>query len=433
MVTIITFLFVLSVLVFVHEFGHFIAAKKAGVRVETFSIGMGPKLLKKVSGDTEYCLSAIPLGGYVKMKGENPDEESTGDSDELMAKSIPARFSIFFAGPLMNVLLAILLLSLVYFIGIEEPKYLYDPPIIGWIEDESPADEMGLLPGDLILSVGGSNVPTWEQTLVMIGSVGDKLTEIEFERDGASRTVSIKPNLIKEIGAGHIGIHPRIEAFVGALSPGFPAEKAGIQAGDKIIQINDIPIIHWDQMVQLIQTLPEQEMEVTVLRNGEKIAVKLTPQKEGDRLLIGIQLQQQQTVLKKYGFVESISRGTKRCWELTTMTLDLLRRLVTWQASPKSIGGPIMIAQMSGEVAKQGVSELLSFMGLISLSLGIFNLLPIPVLDGGHIFLLVVEFINRKPLSMEKRELAQKIGLLILIPLFLFVFYNDIARLVSSW
>lgn len=433
MITIITFLFVLSVLVFVHEFGHFIAAKKAGVYVETFSIGMGPKLLKKVVGDTEYCLSAIPLGGYVKMKGENPDEEVTGDDDELMSKSILARFSIFFAGPFMNVLWAIVLVSLVYFIGIEEPKYLYDPPIIGWIEDESPAAEIGLLPGDLVLSVGGAKVPTWEQALVMIGSVGDKLTKIEFERDGESRTVDIKPELIKKIGAGYIGIHPRIEAAVGALSPGFPAEKAGILSGDTIIQINETPIIHWDQMVQFIQTLPEQEMEITVLRGEEKVTMKLTPQKEGNRLLIGIQLQQQQTVLRKYGLGESIVKGTERCWELTTMTLDLLRRLVTWQASPKSIGGPIMIAQMSGEVAKQGISELLSFMGLISLSLGIFNLLPIPVLDGGHIFLLIVEFINRKPLSMEKRELAQKIGLLILIPLFIFVFYNDIARLVSSW
>lgn len=418
---------------FVHEFGHLIAAKKMGVRVETFSVGMGPKLLKKVIGDTEYCLSAIPLGGYAKMKGENPDEEGSDDSDNLMAKSIPARFLIFFAGPLMNVLLAIVLVSLVFFIGIEEPKYMYDPPVIGWIEDGSPASEIGLQPGDLILSAGGVKVLTWEQALITVGSVGDNVTEIEFERDNEIRTVSIKPDLIKEIGAGHIGIHPMIEAFVGALSPGFPAEKAGVQVGDKIVQINDIPITNWNQMVQLIQTLPQQELDVRVLRGDEEIDMKISPQKDGDRRLIGIQLQQQQTVLRKYGVVESISRGTKRCWELTTMTLGLLKRLVTWQASPKSIGGPIMIAQMSGEVAKQGVPELLSFMGLISLSLGIFNLLPIPVLDGGHIFLLAVEFINRKPLSIEKRELAQKIGLFILIPLFLFVFYNDIARLVSSW
>ena len=433
MFTIIIFLFVLSVLVFVHEFGHFIAAKKAGVRVETFSIGMGPKLLKKVAGETEYCLSAIPLGGYVKMKGENPDEESTGASDELTAKSIPTRFSIFFAGPLMNVLLAILLVSLVYFIGIEEPKYMYDPPVIGWIEDDSPADKMGLQEGDLILSVGGAKVPTWEQTLVLIGSVGEQSTDIEFKRENEVQTISVKPELIKEIGAGHIGIHPIIEAYVGALSPGFPAEAAGVQVGDKIIQINDIPIVNWNQMVQLIQTLPQEELDVRVLRGEKEIDMKIAPQKEGDRRLLGIQLQQQQTVLRKYGVVESISRGVKRCWELTAMTLNMLRRLVTWQASPKSIGGPIMIAQMSGEVAKQGIPELLNFMGLISLSLGIFNLLPIPVLDGGHIFLLIVEFINRKPLSMEKRELAQKIGLLILIPLFLFVFYNDIARLISSW
>ncbi len=415
---------------FVHEFGHFIAAKKMGVRVETFSIGMGPKLLKKVSGDTEYCLSAIPLGGYVKMKGENPDEESTGDSDELTAKSIPARFSIFFAGPLMNMLLAIMLLSLVFFIGIQMPKYLDEAPVIGWVEENSPAEKMGLLPGDLILTVGDSKVSTWEQAMLLIASVGDNLVDLEIERSNATQIISGTPELIEEIGAGYIGVQPIMKPIVGGLSPNFPAEKAGVRIGDEIIEIDGQAIVHWIQMATIVHARPDEELQVLILRDGERIPMQITPQKDGEYGLLGIS-SQQQTALKKYGPLESISRGTERCWELTIMTLDLLRRLVTGKASPKSIGGPIMIAQLSGQVAKQGVSELLSFMGLISLSLGIFNLLPIPVLDGGHIFLLGVEFIYRKPLSIKKRELAQKIGLLILIPLFLFVFYNDIARLVN--
>ncbi len=415
---------------FVHEFGHFIAAKKAGVYVETFSIGMGPKLLKKKYGETEYCLSAIPLGGYVKMKGENPDEALTGASDELTSKSIPVRFSVFFAGPLMNILLAIVLVSSVFYIGIQMPKYLEDAPVIGWIDEESPAEKMGLEIGDLILSVGRQRVHTWEQAMLYIASTGDKLLDIEIQRGQATHIVSGTPEVVEQLGAGYIGIQPVMEPIVGGVQAGFPAEKAGLQVNDHIIAINDQPIVHWYQLVDIVSVSANQELQVTVLRNGQTHQFAITPKEQNDRGFLGIN-SQTLVVMKKYGIAESISRGVQRCWELTLMTFDLLRRLVTLQASAKTVGGPIMIAQMSGEVARQGLSELLNFMGLVSLSLGIFNLLPIPILDGGHIFLLLVEFLNRKPLSLQKRELAQKIGLLILIPLFLFVFYNDIARLIG--
>ncbi len=181
---------------FVHEFGHFIAAKKAGVYVETFSIGMGPKLLKKKYGETEYCLSAIPLGGYVKMKGENHDEALTGASDELTSKSIPVRFSVFFAGPLMNILLAIVLVSSVFYIGIQMPKYLEDAPVIGWIDEESPAEKMGLEIGDLILSVGRQRVHTLEQAMLYIASTGDKMLDIEIQRGQATHIVSGTPEVV---------------------------------------------------------------------------------------------------------------------------------------------------------------------------------------------------------------------------------------------
>ena len=415
---------------FVHEFGHFIAAKKAGVYVETFSIGMGPKLLKKKYGETEYCLSAIPLGGYVKMKGENPDEDLTGAPDELTSKSIPVRFSVFFAGPLMNILLAIVLVSSVFYIGIQMPKYIEDAPVIGWIDEDSPAEKMGLEIGDLILTVAGKPVQTWEQAMLYIASTGDHSLDIEVQRGNNTHTVTGTPEVIKQLGAGYIGIQPIMKPIVGGLQPGFPAEEAGLQVDDQIIAINGQKIVHWDQLVDIVSASADQELQMTVLRNGEPVELSITPREYNDRGFLGIS-SQTLFVMKKYGIVESISRGVQRCWELTTMTFDLLRRLVTLQASVKTVGGPIMIAQMSGEVARQGISELLNFMGLVSLSLGIFNLLPIPILDGGHIFLLLVEFLYRKPLSVEKRELAQKIGLLILIPLFIFVFYNDIARIIG--
>ncbi len=415
---------------FVHEFGHFLAAKKLGVRVETFSVGMGPKLLRHQYGETEYCLSAIPLGGYVKLKGENPYEETSGAPDELMAKPIWARFIIFFSGPGMNIVLAAVLVSAVYFIGIQMPKYLEEPPVIGWIESESPAAQSDLQVGDAILNIGGQSVATWEQALLLIASHGKKTIDLQVERDGRTHTVTVDPEMVREIGASYIGVQPEMKPVVGGLQPGFPAEEAGLQPGDEIVAIDGAPVVHWIQMANIVHAHPDEELALTIQRDSQTLNKTITPRLQGDYGYLGI-TSQQQTVLKKYGIVESISRGVKRCWELTEMTFGLLRRLVTRQASAKSIGGPIMIAQMSGQIVREGLSEILNFMGLISLSLAIFNLLPIPILDGGHIFLLLVEALNRKPLSLKKRELAQKIGLLILVPIFLYVFYNDIARILG--
>jgi len=416
--------------VFVHELGHFLAAKKAGVFVETFSLGMGPKLLKKTVGDTEYCLSAIPLGGYVKLKGENPDEAGTGAPDELMAKSLFQRFYIFLAGPAMNGILAVGLMSLVFYIGIQMPKYLEEPPVIGLIDPDSPAEKIGLQQGDLILSVGGQTVSNWEQAYLYIASAGQKPLDLIIERNGRAQTVAVTPEEIKAIGASDIGIRPIFKAIIGGIQPGFPADKAGMQAGDEIIAINGTRITHWVEMAEYIHAHPEEPLAIKLVRAGQELDLTVTPKREGEIGYLGI-TSEQPAVLKKYGLVESFQRGTARCWEMTTMTFELLRRLVTRQASTKTLGGPIMIAQMSGQMIRLGLSRFLEFMAMVSLSLAIFNLLPIPILDGGHIFLLLVEFLYRKPLSPERRELVQKIGLLILVPLFLFVFYNDIARLVG--
>jgi regulator of sigma E protease len=222
-----------------------------------------------------------------------------------------------------------------------------------------------------------------------------------------------------------------IKPVIGGFTPpGYPAEKAGLQIGDQIIAIDGTQIMHWFQLVRIVSAHPDEELQITVLRDGKEIDFAITPKDQDGDGKLGIELQQQ-TVLKKHGVLESISLGIKRSWELTTLTIDLLKRLVTRRASVKTVGGPIMIAQMSGQVVREGIAESLSFMGLVSLSLGIFNLLPIPILDGGHIFLLLVEILYRRPLRMREREIAQKIGLLILIPLMLFVFYNDIARVLG--
>lgn len=420
---------------FVHEFGHFMAAKQVGVLVETFSIGMGPKLLKKKHGDTEYCLSAIPLGGYVKLKGENPDETPTGASDELMSKTIPARFAIFVSGPLMNILLAVILVSAVFFMGIQQPRYLEEPPVIEWVSSDSPAQKAGLQIGDLIRSIGGRAITTWEQAEWLISASGGKPLEIALEREKQARTVTVQPTVEKHFGIADIGIEHAWQPMVTGLVKGYPAEQAGVQAGDAIVALNGTAMPHWLKMVEFLRDYPpNQALQLSLRRNGQQIDLTLTPKIEGDRKLLGISSERQAfqpTAFRQYGLVESLERGSRKCWEITLITIDSIRGLITRQVSPKTLGGPIMIAQLTGEVVRQGVPESLLFIGFVSLSLGIVNLLPIPILDGGHIFLLLVEFLNRKPLSLKKREIAQFIGLLILIPLFIFIFYNDIARIIG--
>ena len=430
LITILSFLFVLSILVFAHELGHFLAAKRAGVYVETFSLGMGPKVLKKTLGETEYCLSALPVGGYVKMKGENPDEPSTGAANELQSKSIAARFSIFVAGPMMNLVLAVFITSFLFYIGIDEPRYQYEPPVIGWINEDSPAEKGGLLPEDLIMSVGGKSVSTWQEAVEMIAVRGDKNVDIEIKRGSETKIVNVTPTVIKSLGVGVIGIQPVMKPIVGNLMPKFPAEKAGVQIGDEIVEINGTRIFHWEQMKIFIQKYGTQTLNVVVLRSGQRVALAITPKKQGNSVLLGIE-SEKLTVLKKYGLGDSIVKGVVECRNMVIKTIGLVKGIFVQEVSVKTLGGPIMIGQMAGEMIRMGFREFVNFIGMVSLSLGIFNLLPIPILDGGHIFLLFFELLNRKPLSMQRRELAQKIGLLILLPLIVFVFYNDIARLLG--
>jgi regulator of sigma E protease len=427
---ILSFAFVLGVLVLVHEFGHFIAAKKAGVRVEVFSIGFGPRLFGFKVGETDYRVSAFPLGGYVKLPGENPNE-ATGAPWELSSKSAPQRFLVFVAGALMNILTAVFLLSLVFFIGVQVPKYLDEPPIVGWVDKDSPAEKSGFRVGDRILRVNGKEISTWEDAYSYFLTSADISSQVEVERDGKVVTLQATPESIKKLGAGYIGLQPPMEPVVGGIQKGFPADKEGLQEGDRIVAINGIPIHHWLAMAEIVHNNPGKELEITILRNGQEIRKKMTPQVQDGKGYLGITAKPQ-TVFKKYGPVESLKKGLARTWEITVMTFELLGRLIKREASTGAIGGPIMIAQMSGQAAKAGISELLGLMGVLSLNLGILNLLPIPVLDGGHILFLVIELILGRPLSLKKRELAQKIGLAILIPLMILVFHNDIMRLLAK-
>ncbi|MDH3974815.1 MAG: RIP metalloprotease RseP [Deltaproteobacteria bacterium] len=432
MTTIISFILVLGLLILVHELGHFLVAKKLDVKVEKFSIGFGPKLFAFTRGETEYMVSAFPLGGYVKMKGEEPGEALENDPREFASKPVGQRMAIIIAGPLMNLILTFLLLPLVFMMGVNIPAYLKEEVQIGWVMDDSPAMDAGIEPGDIIRKIDGEEVATWEKAITIItSSPGNKLS-VDIVRNGLPRRVDLVPHTQKNNGAGYAGILHPMEARAAEISPGLPAEKAGFVKGDLITAINGRQVRHWIEMSNIIQELGEKEAIISLARDGKSLELKLKPviDEASKRAIIGISRSEQMRMVK-YGFSGAIKEGMNKAVELTSLTLDILKKLFTFNLSIKSLGGPIMIAQATGAAAESGLSELIYLMAFISLQLGVLNLLPIPVLDGGHVFFLLAELALRKPVSTKAREIAQQVGFAILITLMLIVSYNDVMRAIS--
>lgn len=353
---IISAILVFGILVFIHEFGHFIFAKLFGVKVLRFSIGFGPVLISKKMGETEYALSLIPLGGYVKMYGENPDEEDAVISDDDAGKAFSNkpvwhRFFIVLAGPLFNYLLAIIIFSFIFMSGVE--KLL---PVIGEVKDGMPAAITGIQPGDKIIEIDGHKVNFWEDIGNYIKSKAGEPVNVKIDRDGNIISLTLVPK----------------------------KEKVKNIFGE-------------DKYVGLIGIMPK----------GDYIEVK-------------------------YNLFESFVLGFKKTNEVTKLTLLGIVKIIQKVVPADNIGGPIMIFQMASETAKAGFSSLLAFMAVISINLAILNLLPIPVLDGGHLLFYIIEMIIRRPVSLKVRMVAQYIGLALLISLMFFAFYNDITRIIKK-
>ena len=437
MTTLLAFAFVLGVLVFVHELGHFMAARWNGVRVLTFSLGFGPKLLKFRRGDTEYCLSAIPLGGYVKMAGENPEDPRSGQPDEFLSKTKWQRFQILIMGPAMNLGLAVIVLAVVLMQGATAPAYLSRPALVGVVKSESPAEKAGLQSGDIITRLGSADVSTWEQLEMAVASRPEREVEMVVIRDRQEQRLTIRPDLTElrtrgnaRFEIGTIGVWPDVNPSIRALVAGEPAEKAGLKPGDVIVSINGERMVFASQVSEAISKHPEQEIAMVVRRSGVEQTIAVVPSRQGENGRIGINISDEVESFTPSP-LQAIGMSVQRNYEMSGMILRTLRDLFVGEASPRQLMGPVGIAQLSGESAQAGWVALFSLMASLSLNLGLLNLLPIPVLDGGHIFIMGIETLVRRDFSLAVKEKMLFAGFVALMALMATVIYNDLTRI--SW
>ncbi|PIE75054.1 MAG: RIP metalloprotease RseP [Deltaproteobacteria bacterium] len=439
-ITIISFVIVLGILVFVHEFGHFITARLCGVGVEKFSVGFGPRLFGWKRGMTDYMVSAIPLGGYVKMIGEEPDcvipEEEKKYS--FTHKNVWKRFLIVGAGPFFNFFLAIILYFFLYLVhGI-----YYYPAVIGEFEKGSPAFSSGLKVRDLVLSVDGKEIDSWSDFSRQIKKSKGKVIVLKIKRGNIFKEIIVKPEKMpavslfgEKISEYSLGIAPYIPPVVGDVLKNSPAMKAGVRKGDIIVSINGKDVNTWNDVTEIIRGA-EKALDFIFKRNQEIIKMNIVPLpdeykdhlgKTIKRKIIGISAKDI-SIGKKLGIPGAFAESFGQTWKVIKLTFVGIGKMIDGTVSGDNLGGPIMIAQMSGDQARQGMTNFLAFIALISINLGLLNLLPVPVLDGGHLMFFFIEGITGKPVNLKARQIAQQVGLFLLLMLMCYAFYNDIMR-----
>ena len=428
MTTLLSFLFVLGVLIFVHELGHFLAARRLGVRVLTFSLGFGPKILKTTRGDTEYCISAIPLGGYVKMAGESPDDPRSGAPDEFLSKTKWERFQVLIMGPVMNILLAVVVLAVVLAQGAEVPAYDEQPPVLGAVRADSVAARAGLMPGDRILTVAGDGVATWKDLAIAIGTRANRPVTITLDRAGRTESVEVKPTAEGRFEIGDIGVLPDVSPIAKEVQPGDPADKAGVKPGDVVVAVNGERVIFPEDLKKAIASRGGMPIDLDIRRNGTPQRITLTPDTRSTGGWIGITIAEATRSFKP-GPLEAVRLSVVQNAESSVLIFKTLGGLFTGSTSVRQLQGPVGIAQLSGESAKAGFLQLLTLMAVISLNLGLLNLMPVPVLDGGHILIMALEGVARRDFSMAVKEKMLLAGFVVLMLLMVTVIYNDIARL----
>ena len=447
LLAILRFVVVIGILILVHELGHFFVARWTGVGVERFSIGFGPPLLRWQGRETEYVLAAIPMGGYVKMVGEeNPLEGGGGptvDATKAFAlKPLWARFLIVFAGPAMNLVLA----AVIFAVVLATLGRAVWPAMVGKVVDASPAATAGLRTGDVIVAAGGQPITYWEDLDRAVTASNGRPLELRVRRDGAEVPLTVTPRLrtvpdpvfrepreVWDLGAG-----PQLLPVITSIGPGSPAERAGLKSGDVVVAVAGQPLYTHDDLLEAIRTRPGQSFEITVERDGKPLALTVTPDpvKErtptGEEVVVGkIQagLAPKAVKFEPYSPLTALWQGTVKTWDMTVLTAKGLWKLVTRQIDLSNIGGPIQIATETTRQANEGLVSVAVFVAVISVNLAVLNLLPIPMLDGGHLLFFLIEAILGRPLSLRKREMAQQVGFVLLMMIMVFALYNDLTRL----
>jgi regulator of sigma E protease len=431
--TLFAFLFVLGVLVFVHELGHFLVARAYGVRVLTFSLGFGPKLLKyqAAGSHTVYCISAVPLGGYVKLSGETVDDERSGAPDEFLSKSKWIRFQVYLAGPTMNLLLAWALLTVVLSRGADVPLYETSAPVLGSVAAGSPAQAGGLEVGDRIVRIAGRSVATWDDVDEAVSTRANQDLAVDLQRAGQSLTLHVTPRAVTKFELGDLGVGPVLRPQVALVTPGGAAEKGGVRPGDVILAVGGQGGLAQDAVTKRIQASANRPLPFTVERAGHPVDLVLVPEKRAGVGVIGVSMTPFEVRRIAPGWRHATVLSVQQNWENAAMIGRTLRGLVTAETPVKQLMGPVAIAQLSGEYAAAGWLPLLDFMALISLNLGLINLMPVPVMDGGQIAILALEGVSRREMSGRVKERILVAGAAFVVLLMVTVIYNDVMRLVK--
>jgi regulator of sigma E protease len=443
-----SFIFAIAVLVAVHEWGHFWVARRLGVRVLRFSIGFGNRLWGWTGRDgTEYWISAVPLGGYVKMLDEREGPVAPEELHRAFNRQpVGARILIVVAGPLLNFLFAIAAYWVIFMIGIPGLK-----PLLADVPQDSVAYSAGLRGGEEVLSVEDTPVVTWNELRTELLKSALRKSTVRVQARDADGDVSLHLLALEGLSAdpevlfpalGMTPLQPRIEPVIGTVEAGSPAERAGLRAGDRVLAVDDQPVEDWAALVGWIRAHPETRARLQVQRGGETLELLITVGAIGEgaarsgRIGAGVDvdpdLWQDLRAVRKYGPLQAIPAAVVQTWDLSVLTLKLMGRMLTGEVSWRNVGGPIQIAQYAGYTASIGLVSFLGFLALVSVSLGILNLLPVPMLDGGHLLYYGLELVRGKPLSEPAQVLGQKVGIALLLALMCVAFYNDITRLLAQ-
>ncbi len=417
------FVIVLGFLIFAHESGHFFVAKLFRVRVLVFSFGFGKRLFGFRRGPTDYRVSLVPLGGYVRMAGDTPEENQAGNPDEFLSRPKWQRFLILVAGPFMNVVIAIGFVAMISMVGTES---LIVRPVIGEVSPGKPAARAGLQPGDRIVAMNGEKIDDFDDMRLAISMHGGSPLRVDYLRNGQLRTTTMTPERENsEFGpVGRAGIRPYFDSTIGRVKPGSPAAAAGLRTGDRIIAVNGKPVSQLAELDAALDAAKGAAVGLDVARgaarfHGTLSAAKLDPSDPYRGFI-------PPTEIRKLSLLPAIRDSIEQNWKMLRYTFITLGRLFRAEGSVKELSGPISIARISGEMVRRGWINTIALMAMISMQLGIMNLLPIPVLDGGHIMILLIEGVARRDLSLRVKERIQQVGFAVLAALMIVVLYNDV-------